>query len=149
MAADGTPAGTSAPDAASSGAAAQPEPPSAEAPALTAGVAADQLPGTDSRPTMDAWPRPANTPGPAQPEEPARPTTLCGAAAPTKTAGVPVTTCLSVTEFETLFMTHQAVVFTAPLMVFATIGELSSPVGSTAAAGEASPATALGKLEIT
>ena len=54
---------------------------------------------------------------------------------------------MSNVEFGMVFMTHQAVVFTAPLMVFATNGLLRIPGGSTAS-GEASPATVLGKLEI-
>jgi len=54
---------------------------------------------------------------------------------------------LSNTAVGMVFMVHQAVVFTAPLMVFDTKSLLRIPGGSTAS-GEASPATEFGKLEI-
>ena len=162
MAIAGVPAGTAAIGAGSSGATAQPEAVNAEAPELVAGVAADQLAGTDNPPTVDAWPKPATTGapptaaapgGPAAPVKPvtAKPlATVCALVAKGTVAEAPFMAWLSNTEFGMVFMTHQAVLFTNPLMVFATIGypRMGVAWAGTAATGEASAATALGKLEI-
>ena len=161
MAIAGIPAGTAAIGAASSGATAQPGPSNAEAPELAAGAAADQLAGTDRPPTVDAWPKPASTGAPPTPVAPAGPAapakavtpellaTVCALVAKGTVAEAPLMAWLSNTEFGMVFMTHQAALFTNPLMVFATNGTPRIGVAWAAAAtGEASAATALGKLEI-
>jgi hypothetical protein len=134
MAIAGIPAGTAVTGAASSGATAQAEPVNAEAPELVAGVAADQLAGTDKPPTVEAWPKPASTGAPPSPLEPADGTApakavtpkplaaACAVAATGTVAEAPFMAWASNTEFGMVFITHQASAFTVPLMVFATIG---------------------------
>lgn len=162
MAIAGMPAGTAAIGAACSEATAHPEPVDGEAQKPVAGVAADQLAGTDIAPTADALPKlattgdPPNSPATAWPAllpTPAIPeplTTVCALLARGTVAGAPFIAWLSKTEFGMVFITHQAVLFTIPLMVFATNGtpRIGVACAGTAATGEASAATALGKLEI-
>jgi hypothetical protein len=131
MAIAGIPAGTDVIGAACSGAAAQPEPVNAEAAELVAGVAADQLAGTDKPPAVDAWPKPANTGAPPKPAEPAGPTApakppaaVCALAASGIVAEAPLATWPSNIPVGMALLTHQAAVLTDPLMAFCTNGRL-------------------------
>jgi hypothetical protein len=84
--------------------------------------------------------------------------TVSALAAEAIVAGAVLTAWTSKIELGMTFMTHQATVFTDPLMAFCTNGMLRGlgmllsggivTWAGTAATGEASAATALGKLEI-